>query len=575
MAKIHGGQKSTTAQQNQQLRKADELGKTKPAVQKTETKGTPKKLEAQANDAAIDATRAKDFASSTQGLKTGDNALNVRLGNAVEQTLDSVLDSVEWSTVSVAKSLMSDAELTAFQEGSMSPGQLLGLLAQAQQPMASAELQKLYPDFGEVYASMTAQEKAQCDAGQMTPVSFEQAQGVMWESHAADAEASIEDPGHASGPLKQPEDTKLYKPSDIRNRVKTGKGHNVMFGGQLMDRAVLGTMLDAMQGQGDGRVSRADMHKVLPKILDSGKISNAEENAMLFGLKYCRFTKPADRELAKAIGEKFSDSALARFGSLGQPPRFKDYEQYDMPMFAGREADLYGAKGVMTPEEMGTWQAGDMTLAQFNNVLRRANQPMSADALRETFGAWTANESEGAMTDAEFKRYDAGKMTGAEFQNIQYRAWEDESPSMKGKTPYQEDFKPGFKPFVADDVQDPKLRGLNQTLVRLNERLDAGDVDGMLALFDQKIVKEQLSFLTSEGQSLPEAKQQFLLEALNLRGAVSNLGQVEDISLDTSRVERFGPDSFNAFGVAILKNGDTTSANVLLNNDYSLTSAVG
>ena len=560
------------------LRTADQIGSEAPKADQQAGKA-----EILTSDQGIDGARAQDFAAAESGPKTGASAIDVRLDAMSTQTLDDAVDSVPWSMVAVAKDLMDDNEISSFLRGEMSPADFKEILGQVQQPMAKDELQQLYPSFGEVYDGMSVDEKGRCDAGQMSPIEFDEIQGMMWERMDAKADAyeaggdyDVHDKPTVDMKLDQPEAKKLYKPSDIRNRVKSGKGHNVMFGGQLMDRAVLGTMLDAMQGQGDGRVSKADVHKFLPQILDAGKITSSEENAMLFGLKYCRFTKAADRELASAIADKFPDSVIAKFGSLGQSPRFADYQQYDLPMFAGREADLYGAKGVMSSDEMSKWSDGEMTLAEFNNVLKRANQPMSADGLREAFGSWTADEATAAMSDKELDRFEAGKMTPAEFQNIQYRSWEEESPSMKGSTPYQEDFKPGFKPFVADDVQNPKLRSLNQQLAKLNDRLDAGDVDGMLALFDQTVVKEQLGFLTSDGQDLDAAKQQFLLEAMSVRRHdVNDLSEIEDISLDTSRVEPFGPGSNNVFGQAILKNGDMVPASIILDQDYQLTSAVG
>jgi len=530
--------------------------------------------EVKAAAAAVAQGTAGDFATAESGQKVGTSGLNVRLDAMTTQSLDELVDSVPWSMVAVAKDLMDDSEISAFLKGEMAPADFTAILGQVQQPMAKDQLQSLYPSFDEVYAGMNADEKGRCDAGQMAPTEFDSIQMMMWERMDAAAE-NLEDqgiydvgnrPDVDSAKLDKPEAQKLYKPGDIMNRVKSGKGHNVMFGGQLMDRAVLGAMLGAMQGQGDGRVSRADMQKVLPRILDAGKITTAEENAMLFGLKHCRFTKAADRELAQAIGDKFPDSAVAKFGSLGQPPRFADYQQYDLPMFANRAADLYGAKAVMSDTEMNTWSSGEMSLADFNSVLKRANKPMTEDKLRETVGEWTFNDATAVMTDSELNRLEGGLMSAAELQNIQYRGWEDESPSMVGKTPYQEDFKPGFKPFVADDTQDPKLRTLNQQLAEINTKLDAGDLDGMLEMFPQDIVQGQLD--------LGVTKEQFIREAFMLRG-LDDLSQVEDISLDTSRVEDFGPNTKTAFGVAILKDGEAISAQVLLDNDLSLTSAVG
>lgn len=358
--------------------------------------------------------------------------------------------------------------------------------------------------------------------------------------------------------------------TDIMSRIKSGQGDSVMFGGQSMDRAVLAGMLDGIVGRGDGRISKADVDKFLPRILDANKITTGEENAMLFGMKYFRFTAAADRELAKGIGEKFPDSALARFGGLSQPPRFADYQQYEMPMLANRAADLYGAKAVMSDAEMATWSRGDMTLADFNDVLKRACQKMPPAELTRTFGQETVDEAKGAMTDAEQSRFDTGRMTPAELQNIQYRAWESEGPTMDGRTPYQEDYTPGFKPFVADDTRWGKTTHLNDQIGQLNARLDAGDVDGMLKLFPEDIVKAQLE--------LGVGKEQFVLEALGLGmvgSTVHGLNEVEHLAFDNSSAKECGPNCYQISGTATLKNGTAAALQVLVDADYNLTSAVG
>lgn len=595
MVKVHQGVANQQIKnlQNQDVKQRPAVAKQQAVAETQSTQGATKLAQDQIEKAPLGMAQAagKEFDAPAMGQAVGQNALNLQIQGKSQESLDQVLDSISSDAMYTAKSLMNDDEHERFLMGTMSGTEFRDIIADANSPQDKTTLQQEARHFDFVYDNMDNAQRAQVDAGQMSLAQFQSVNDMICERLDAQSELDPDADklgGESFTPinLSQPEQTKQYKSTDIVNRLFSGESHNVMFGGQLMDRAVLQVMFQAIKGQGDGRVSKADSDTVLGKILDAGKVTQSEENALLFGFKHCRWTGAADKHFAAEIAKKFPDSPLAIYGGLASAPKFKDYQQYDLSDQHDRQADLYGAKMVMNPAEFEKFAEGEMSLQDFNNVLQRASTPMRKTDLA-ALAPSTYKEAVRDMSADEKQRLNSGKMCPSELQNIQYRAWEKESSSMVGMTPYQESYTPGFKPFVIGSQRlSPKgqVSKLNGTLKALSREVKKGNWDAVLQMFPKDIVDAQIS--------LGMGKPQFLAEAFGISTTLpklqtpdnqvnwelppfGDLNQISAIKFDTAGIEPFGPEAFALPATVALQNGQTLVGEVLLDKDHQLSSAVG
>jgi hypothetical protein len=84
-------------------------------------------------------------------------------------------------------------------------------------------------------------------------------------------------------------------------RAKTGSGYYETIDGMKCDRAIVDACRTAVEGQGDGRVSKEDAEKVWAMAADGNKITNAEKWTLRYCLTSFKFTRAAH----DYIDEKF------------------------------------------------------------------------------------------------------------------------------------------------------------------------------------------------------------------------------------------------------------------------------
>lgn len=90
---------------------------------------------------------------------------------------------------------------------------------------------------------------------------------------------------------------KLTQEGDVQDtptkRAKTGTSYYETIDGMKCDRGIVDACRQAVEGQGDGRVSKEDAEKVWAEAADGNKVTNAEKWTLRYCLTSFRFTRAA------------------------------------------------------------------------------------------------------------------------------------------------------------------------------------------------------------------------------------------------------------------------------------------
>ena len=185
--------------------------------------------------------------------------------------------------------------------------------------------------------------------------------------------------------------------------------------------------------QGDKLISKDEAKEIVKALTDRGGTSIKEKREFFWFLAQhpnVRISAEADKILSKALDVK----TLVRSEAFT-----KTYEklngEHDIALF-------YAAKSAMTPKQISNmWDEGitPQKLIEFaNNGLKPAFPYQLQEQFKDEYDA-VINDPK--LDSATRKKIENGQISRAEFANLQYALWEKNDKTLKGLTPFYDNYQ--------------------------------------------------------------------------------------------------------------------------------------